>query len=154
MRGQASFEVHWSTSRLQLYSSLLTAPALKIWARFAWPSTKITYYSRFFWVLERPGGDLRLAFRPNLKICSSIFQSILTLGFRTKGRGSKCAFIYELCVGDLQNLEQNKSIGINMPCASGRILMVLSDNCFYTHKSLSFFKDTLPWDITGGEAKY
>lgn len=58
-------------------------------------------------MLERHGDDLRLAFGPNLKICSNIFQSILTLGFRTKGRDSKPAFIYEHCVGDLQSLEQS-----------------------------------------------
>lgn len=58
-------------------------------------------------MLERHGDDLRLAFSPNLKICSNIFQSILTLGFQTNGRGSKCAFIYELWVGDMQSLEQN-----------------------------------------------
>lgn len=157
IRGQDSLELHWSASCLQLYSSLLTPLTLKIWARFAWPSTKTAYYSSFFiWVLEKHGNDLRLALSPNLKICSNVFQSILTLGFRTKGRDSKSAFIYGHSVGDLQTLEQKtfKSIGRNMTCRSGRVLIIFSDNCFYTHKSRNFFTAALPWGISEGEAKY
>lgn len=42
-----------------------------------------------------------------------------------------------------------KSIGVNMPCSSGRILIVFSDNCFYIHKSLSFFIAALSWYTSG-----
>jgi len=69
-------------------------------------------------VLERHGDDVRLAFSPNLKICSNIFQSILTLGLRTKGRDSISAFIYEHCVEDLQSLELNNFQVYRDKCAS------------------------------------
>lgn len=63
------------------------------------------------------GDDLRLAFSPNLKSCSSAFRSALTLGFRAEGRDSKSAFIYQRFVGDLRSLELNSSQLYRDKCA-------------------------------------